>query len=294
MATLTAQQLAAQKRRWELEDRAYEVAQREIERQQVEAERAQAEAERAARYKALMDVANVYSSQDVDTQRQAALSRLSDVLSAAGVDIGGAEQQFLSSLVAPTAYQDVPLVELGAAQNPLLRALQAEGVDMSQLQQEQQQQTNIQRQLAEMARRSMGQLNVGEQNYLNALRQAGTQYAQQARTGLAQQGAAQRAAIGSQYDELANQIALARAQALADAAAYAPTKPAGGAAPEAPSAPVLNVPAPAPTDAFDIYTAGTTEAPPPPTFMAVEQPKPAKKKKPAAGSSGGYTVPKIA
>jgi hypothetical protein len=92
-------------------------------------EKAEATAERQRKFAALSEVANVYASQgaetdalyggqleDLPSRRQDDLDALLRAVSAGKETITGAENQFLSSLVAPQAYSDVPLVDFSTAQ----------------------------------------------------------------------------------------------------------------------------------------------------------------------------------
>ena len=71
-------------------------------------------------------------------------------------------------------------------------------------------------QLAALTRGAMGQLNTGEANYLNALRNAGAFSAAQARQGLSSNQAMVGQGIRSQYDQLAQQIAQQRLGEVSD------------------------------------------------------------------------------
>ena len=139
----------------------------------------------------------------------------------------------MRDLVAGQAYQDVPLVELGQIQNPLLAGLAAEGASAAGVQAESDQARQAAAQLAALTRGAMRQLNVGEENYLRALRNAGVTAASQARQDLAGRQFGIGQGIRSQYDQLAQQIAQQRlsdigeletaaAKARAEAEGYAP------------------------------------------------------------------------
>lgn len=244
VGAITPEQLKVLQRQWELQDRAFEMAQAAVDRQladrlrQEQAARdlakereAQAaeDAQRAAQYNALQNIADIYSRQRSDvsglydrqaaaaeSQRQAILQQLAEAASRGESEIGSAQEQFLKDLVATQAYQDVPLVELGQVANPLLAGLQAEGASAAGVQAQTEQDRQMAAQLAALTRGATRQLNVGEQNYLAALRNAGALSAQQARSSLAATRAAREQGVRSQFDALANEIAQRRLQDISD------------------------------------------------------------------------------
>jgi hypothetical protein len=81
----------------------------------------------------------------------------------------------LSSLVTPTAYSNVPLVDLSTTQpvNPLMGALGAEGADTAGVTGQSAMDAALAGQFAQLSRNTASQLNTGSQNYMNALRNAG-------------------------------------------------------------------------------------------------------------------------
>ena len=156
-----------------------------------------------------------YSGQ-VGSQREAALQQLLGAANTSRGQIGSAQEQFLKSLISTSAYRDAPLVELGQIDNPLLAGLRAEGASTAGVEQQSGQDAQIAAQLAALTRGSMAQLNVGEQNYLNALRNEGEQSAAGARTSLAGTEFQGRQGINSEYDDLIRQIAAQRQAAGSD------------------------------------------------------------------------------
>lgn len=219
-------------------DRDYESYLRRVEQQRADAEAArQAEvedAQRAAQFNALAEVAKAYGSQaeqigsqydvysqQVEGQRQAALQQLAAAAARGESTIGEAEAALLRDLVATRAYQDVPLVELGQVQNPLLAGLAAEGASAAGVQAESEQSRQAAAQLAALTRGAMRQLNVGEENYLKALQNAGRFAASQSRQDLAGRQFSVGQGIRSQFDQLAQQIASQRASEVGAAQARA-------------------------------------------------------------------------
>jgi hypothetical protein len=231
-------------------------------------EKADAVAERQRKFAAYNKVADIYAGQgaqtdalyggqleDLPQRRQADLDALLQAVSAGQGQISGAENQFLSSLVTPTAYSDVPLVDLSTTQpvNPLMGALGAEGAGTAGVTGQSAMDAQLAAQYAQLARQSAGQLNVGSQNYMNALRNAGVGAAAAGRQQLATGQTAYQNQINTRYSDLANQLAMQRLQAQQDAEGRAAQARAEAAAyGEAPAAPVdvpVNLPAtPPPVD----------------------------------------------
>jgi len=197
-------------------------------------EKEEATAERQRKFAALSEVANVYASQgaetdalyggqleDLPSRRQDDLDALLQAVSAGKETITGAENQFLSSLVAPQAYSDVPLVDFSTAQpvNPLMGALGAEGADAAGVTGQSAMDAQLAAQYAQLARSSAKQLNTGSQNYLAALRNAGTGAAAAGRQQLGMGQNMYQNQINTKYSDLTNQLAMQRLQAQQEAAA---------------------------------------------------------------------------
>ena len=201
-------------------------------------EKADAVAERKRKFAALSEVANIYAGQgaqtdelygaqleDLPARRQADLDALLQAVSAGRETIGGAEQQFLSSLVEPQAYSNVPLVDLSTAQpvNPLMGALAAEGAGTAGVTGQSAMDAQLAAQYAQLARGSAQQLNTGAQNYMAALRNAATGAAAAGRQQLGLGQNIYQNQINTRYSDLANQLAMQRLQAQQEAAARAAT-----------------------------------------------------------------------
>jgi hypothetical protein len=199
-------------------------------------EKADAVAERQRKFAAYSKVADIYAGQgaqtdalyggqleDLPQRRQADLDALLQAVSAGQGQISGAENQFLSSLVTPTAYSNVPLVDLSTTQpvNPLMGALGAEGADTAGVTGQSAMDAALAGQFAQLSRNTAGQLNTGSQNYMNALRNAGVGAAAAGRQQLATGQTAYQNQINTRYSDLANQLAMQRLQAQQDAEARA-------------------------------------------------------------------------
>jgi hypothetical protein len=261
-ALTEAQRLANQLAQLKIQaeyDKADREAQKVLDDREASAqEKADAVAERQRKFAAYSKVADIYAGQgaqtdalyggqleDLPQRRQADLDALLQAVSAGQGQISGAENQFLSSLVTPTAYSDVPLVDLSTTQpvNPLMGALGAEGADTAGVTGQSAMDAALAGQFAQLSRNTAGQLNTGSQNYMNALRNAGVGAAAAGRQQLATGQTAYQNQINTKYSDLANQLAMQRLQAQQDAEARAAQARAEAAAyGEAPAAPV-NVPA---------------------------------------------------
>ena len=267
-ALTEAQRLANELARLKIQaeyDKADREAQKVLDDREASAqEKAEAVAERQRKFAAYSKVADIYAKQgaqtdalyggqleDLPSRRQADLDALLQAVSAGRGAITGAENQFLSSLVTPTAYSNVPLVDLSTTQpvNPLMGALGAEGAGTAGVTGQSAMDAALAAQYAQLARNTAGQLNVGSQNYMNALRNAGVGAAAAGRQQLATGQTMYQNQINTRYSDLANQLAMQRlqaqqdaearaAQARAEAAAYGETP----AAPVASAAPVVDVP----------------------------------------------------
>lgn len=220
-------------------------------------EKADAVAERQRKFAAYSKVADIYAGQgaqtdalygaqleDLPSRRQADLDALLQAVSAGQGQISGAENQFLSSLVTPTAYSNVPLVDLSTTQpvNPLMGALGAEGASTAGVTGQSAMDAALAAQYAQLARNTANQLNTGAQNYMAALRNAGVGAAAAGRQQLAQGQTMYQNQINTRYSDLANQLAMQRLQAQQDAeirAAQARAEAAAyGETPAAPATPV--------------------------------------------------------
>lgn len=199
-------------------------------------EKQEAAATRQRKFTALTEVANIYAKQGAETdalyggqlenlpsRQQTDLDALLQAVSAGKETITGAENQFLSSLVAPQAYSNVPLVDFSTAQpvNPLMGALGAEGADTAGVAGQSAMDAQLAAQYAQLAKSSAQQLNTGSQNYLAALRNAGTGAAAAGRQQLGMNQNMYQNQINTKYSDLTNQLAMQRLQAQQDAAARA-------------------------------------------------------------------------
>jgi hypothetical protein len=155
----------------------------------------------------------------IEQQRAESLAQLEQGIARGQSTISESEAALLRDLVGSQAYSEAPLVELGQIQNPLAAGLAAEGASMAGVQGESEQARQAAAQLAALSRGAMRQLNVGEENYLRALQNAGRFAAAQSRQDLAVRGATIGQGIRSRFDELANQVAMSRLASIQQAEA---------------------------------------------------------------------------
>lgn len=149
--------------------------------------------------------------------READLSALRRSVAAGGEQITGAEQEFLQGLLGPTAYSDVPLVELQTPENVLLRGLLAEGASTAGVEEQRAMDQRLLNQLAALQRSAGQQLNVAGQNYLRALQQAGRGAGAAARQQLGLLAPQYEQQIMSRYGDLESQLLQSRLEAEARA-----------------------------------------------------------------------------
>ena len=252
VGSLTPEQMEQFEFQMALQERALQMAQAQMEREQENQAR-------QAQFDAFGKLAEMYTGRagevgaqydrfggDVEGQRESALAQLAEAYGRGQTGISDAERQLMESLVAGQSYSDVPLVELGQIANPLLGGLAAEGASAAGVQQQSAQDAQMAAQLAALTRGAMGQLNTGEANYLAALRNAGAFSAAQARQGLSSNQAMVGQGIRSQYDQLAQQIAQQRLEAVSNAERQAAESraQAQGYAPIVSPAPMPVVPEP--------------------------------------------------
>lgn len=130
---------------------------------------------------------------------------------------------FMGSLTPSQAYSPEPIIQLTPEQQGLSAALGAYGAGTGQAQAVSAQQAEINRQMAELAKRSATQLNQEQERYLKALQTAGAGSKTSALQSMAQQGLAADLAAQQQFGLAGLQEALAgqrsAAEIMAEAAA---------------------------------------------------------------------------
>jgi len=173
---------------------------------------------KSAAEKALEALAGIYDPQlsDVESQKAKQLQLLADAISQGKTDITDAEAKFLESIVAPTAYENVPFVGLSQEQNPLLAALKAQGAGTAEVESQRALDEALANSLKSLSERSAQQLSQADKNYFTALKNAGMGVSQAGRTYLGQRQPEIQAALESQFSDLANKLRTARAESEAN------------------------------------------------------------------------------
>jgi hypothetical protein len=128
-----------------------------------------------AKTDAMKRLADLYNPQiaALGTQKQDQLDLLQRVLSQAGTDINASEKNFLSRLITPSAYTDVPLLNMPQQQNALMTALQSQGADTGQVAAQSAADASVNDFMKQLLTRSNTQYGNAQTNYVDALRNAG-------------------------------------------------------------------------------------------------------------------------
>lgn len=140
-----------------------------------------------AKTDAMKRLADLYDPQAaaLGTQKQDQLDYLQQVLSQAGTDINASEKDFLSRLITPSAYTDVPVLNMPQQQNALLTALQSQGADTGQVAAQSAADASVNDFMKQLLTRSNQQYGNAQANYVDALRNAGMGAAKSGRDYLA-------------------------------------------------------------------------------------------------------------
>ncbi len=192
-----------QERAWQLED------------QKREAKRAKSGAAglAAAGAKA-QEQYNLLAKTGFDESQKAAGDFYTKQAEGANTAIDKATSDYLASLIAPTAYSNVPIAQLTPQMQGLQQNLQAYGATGQQAQQQQQQDTGFNQFLAQLMRGSTEQLAAADKNYFEALKNAGTGGQAAAKIGVAQNTAAMQQQSTAQADAIRRQLLQAGIEAL--------------------------------------------------------------------------------
>lgn len=128
-----------------------------------------------AKTDAMKRLADLYDPQvaALGTQKQDQLNFLQQVLGQAGTDINASEQNFLANIKNPTAYTNVPLLNMPQQQNALLAALQSQGADTGQVAAQSASDASMNDFMKQLLTRSNEQYGNAQTNYVDALRNAG-------------------------------------------------------------------------------------------------------------------------
>ena len=160
-----------------------------------------------AKTDAMKRLADLYDPQvaALGTQKEDQLNFLQQVLSQAGTDINASEKNFLSRLITPSAYTDVPLINMPQQQNALLAALQSQGADTGQVAAQSASDASMNDFMKQLLSRSNTQYGNAQTNYVDALRNAGMGAAKSGRDYLALEQPRLQSGINSKFaDALAS------------------------------------------------------------------------------------------
>ena len=171
-----------------------------------------------AKTDAMQRLADLYNPQAaaLGTQKRDQLDLLQKVLSQAGTDINASEQNFLSRLITPSAYTDVPLINMPQQQNALMAALQSQGADTGKVAEQSASDASMNDFMQQLLSRSNTQYGNAQTNYVDALRNAGMGAAKSGRDYLTLEQPRLQSNINSKYDDLLASLNTNRADAESD------------------------------------------------------------------------------
>jgi len=171
-----------------------------------------------AKTDAMQRLADLYNPQAaaLDTQKQDQLNFLQQVLSQAGTDINSSEQNFLSRLINPSAYTDVPLINMPQQQNALMAALQSQGADTGKVAEQSAADASMNDFMKQLISRSNTQYGNAQTNYVDALRNAGMGAAKSGRDYLALEQPRLQSGINTKFADLLASLNTNRANAESD------------------------------------------------------------------------------
>lgn len=142
----------------------------------------------AAKTAAEKRISDVYDPQkkSIEDERTRQLALLETLIGQGQTDISKAEADFLSSIQPTTAYSNMPMVDLPAVQNPLLEALRQQGAGEQAVQQQSAMDQSLNAFMNQLQQQSATRYGDVQQNYLEALKNAGRGAATAGRQYLAQ------------------------------------------------------------------------------------------------------------
>ncbi|CAB4847598.1 unannotated protein [freshwater metagenome] len=171
-----------------------------------------------AKTDAMQRLADLYDPQvsALGTQKDEQLNFLQQVLGQAGTDINASEKDFLSRLITPSAYTDVPLLNMPQQQNALLTALQSQGADTGKVAEQSAADASINDFMKQLLARSNTQYGNAQTNYVDALRNAGMGAAKSGRDYLALEQPRLQSGINTKFADLLAGLNTNRANAESD------------------------------------------------------------------------------
>lgn len=171
---------------------------------------AQAQAAKEAAMARLSDVYDPQAKQ-IEDQRLRQLKILEGLISQGQSDISQAEIDFLNAIKPTSAYSNMPTVNMEAIQNPLLDALRQAGAGEGTVQSQMAMDKSLGDFMSQLQQQSATRYGDVQQNYLEALKNAGRGAAAAGRTYLGQRQPEITAGIESDYSKMLNELATARA-----------------------------------------------------------------------------------
>lgn len=171
---------------------------------------AQAQAAKEAAMGRLKDVYDPQAKQ-IEDQRLRQLKILEGLISQGQSDISQAEIDFLNAIKPTSAYSNMPTVNMEAIQNPLLDALRQAGAGEGAVQSQMAMDKSLGDFMSQLQQQSATRYGDVQQNYLEALKNAGRGAAAAGRTYLGQRQPEITAGIESDYSKMLNELATARA-----------------------------------------------------------------------------------
>ena len=172
----------------------------------------------AAKRKAAVATSNRYKklAQDLMNQYTAGINaNYAAQNTAATSAIDEATKQYLAAIQQPTAYQNMPVANAGVPTQGLQDVLASYGVQGNQASGLQQQQNANMQFIADLARQSGNQMGAANTDYMTALKNAGLGTQLNAKTGLAQNLAANQQASMADAEAVRRQLLLKAINALA-------------------------------------------------------------------------------
>ena len=158
----------------------------------------------AAKTDAMQRIKDLYDPQEtaLGTQKTDQLALLEKLLTQSGTDIDASEKDFLARLITPSAYTDVPLINMPQQQNALMAALQSQGADTGQVAAQSAADASMNDFMKQLISRSNTQYGNAQTNYVDALRNAGIGAAKSGRDSLALQRPKLTSDINTKFDDL--------------------------------------------------------------------------------------------
>ena len=167
----------------------------------------------AAKEAAMGRLKDVYDPQEkqISDERLRQLKILEGLIGQGQTDISQAEVDFLNAVKPTSAYSNMPMVNMEAVQNPLLAALRQAGAGEEAVQSQSAMDKSLSDFMNQLQAQSATRYGDVQQNYLEALKNAGRGGSLAGRTYLGQRQPEITAGIESDYSKMLKELATARA-----------------------------------------------------------------------------------